>query len=127
MSVLRSVLAVLVGYFVFALSAFAFFRLSGRPPHEPAPMPFMLASTAVGMLFASLGGFVAAWLAGRSPFAHGAAVAAVVALGAAISLVGTLGSGAIWSQVTALAFMAPCAVLGGWLRSRQRAGPSLAA
>ena len=47
------------------------------------------------------------------------AVAAVLALGATASLAGTIGHGAIWSQVAALVVMAPAAVLGGWLRARQ--------
>jgi O-antigen/teichoic acid export membrane protein len=115
----KSALAVLVGYFIFALSAFAFFHLSGQPPHQAAPVPTMVGSIAFGMLFALLGGYVAAWLAGRRPVAHGLAVAAVLALGATISLLSTLSKGAIWSQVAALALMAPCAILGGWLRSRQ--------
>src|SRR5436190_904215 len=116
----RSVLAVVVGYLIFALSAFAFFQISGQPPHQTATMPIMLGSTAFGMVFALLGGYAAAWLAQRRPLAHGVAVAAVLAVGAAISLLGTLG--AVWSQVAALAFMAPCAVFGGWLRLRQVAG-----
>jgi len=115
----RSLLAVIVGYLIFALAAFAFFQISGQPPHQTAPMPVMLGSIAVGMAFALIGGYVAAFLAGRRPLAHGIAVAAVLALGAAISLFGTLGKGAIWSQAAALALMAPCAVLGGWLRARQ--------
>jgi hypothetical protein len=118
----RSVLAVIVGYLTFALSAFAFFQISGQPPHQAAPIPFMLGSIAFGMVFAFLGGYVAGWLARRRPLAHGAAVAAVVALGATVSLLSTLGRGAVWSQVAAFALMAPCAVLGGWLRLRQVAG-----
>lgn len=119
---IRSILAVLVGYFIFALSALAFFRISGQAPHQAAPVPVMFGSIAFGMVFALLGAYVAAWLATRRPFAHGLAVAAVLALGATISLFSTLGNGAVWSQVAALALMAPSAVLGGWLRSRQVAG-----
>jgi NhaP-type Na+/H+ and K+/H+ antiporter len=118
----RSILAVVVGYFIFALSAFAFFRISGQPPHQAAPMPIMLESIAFGMVFALLGGYVAAWLARRRPLAHGVAVAAVLAIGATISLLSTLGNAAVWSQVAALVLMVPCAVLGGWLRLRQVAG-----
>src|ERR1700693_5364149 len=118
----RSILAVVVGYLVFALSAFAFFQISGQPPHQAAPMPIMLGSIVFGMAFALLGGYVAARLARRRPLAHGVAVAAVLALGATISLLSTLGKGAVWSQVAALVLMAPCAVLGSWLRSRQVAG-----
>jgi len=120
--VARSVIAVIVGYLIFALSAFAFFQISGQPPHQAAPVPVMVGSVAFGMVFALLGGFVAAWLGWRRPLAHGVAVGAVLALGAAISLLNTMGNGAVWSQVAALAFMAPCAVLGGWLRLRQVAG-----
>lgn len=112
---IRSILAVVLGYFVFALSAFAFFRISGQPPHEVAPLPTMLASIAVGMISALFGGYLAGWIAARRPLAHGAAVAVVMALGATISLLATLGKGAVWSQVAALLLMAPCAVLGGWL------------
>jgi hypothetical protein len=52
----RSVIAVIVGYLIFALSAFAFFQISGQPPHQSAPMPFMLGSIAVGTVFALIGG-----------------------------------------------------------------------
>jgi hypothetical protein len=120
--VARSVIAVIVGYLIFALSAFAFFQIAGQPAHQAAPVPIMIGSVAFGMVFALLGGFVAAWLARRRPLAHGVAVAAVLALGATISLLNTMGKGAVWSQVAALAFMAPSAVLGGWLRLRQVAG-----
>jgi peptidoglycan/LPS O-acetylase OafA/YrhL len=117
----RSVLAVLAGYLIFALSAFAFFQISGQPPHQAAPTPFMLGSIVFGMVFALLGGYVAARVARRRPLAHGLAVGCVLALGAVVSLIGTYGKGAVWSQVAALALMAPCAVIGGWLRSRQAA------
>jgi hypothetical protein len=78
----------------------------------------MLASIAFGMVFALLGGYVAAWLARRRPLAHGFAVAAVLALGAAISLVSTFSTGSTWSQIAALTLMAPCAAIGGWLRAK---------
>jgi hypothetical protein len=64
---------------------------------------------------------VAAWLAGRRPVAHAVATAIVLAVGAGASLVATLGHGAIWTQVAALACMAPAVVVGGWLRSKQPA------
>ena len=115
----RSVLAVIAGYLVFALSAFAFFQISGQDPHRAAPTIIMVGSIVFGTVFAFLGGYVAAWLARSRPLAHGAAVGGVLALGATISLFSTLDKGAIWSQVAALALMAPCAVAGGWLRSRQ--------
>jgi hypothetical protein len=118
MSIARSILAVVVGYLIFAVSAFAFFQAVGQPPHQAAPLPIMLSSIVFGMAFALLGGYVAAWLAERHPMAHGAAVAAVLAIGAAASLLSALGKSAVWSQLAALTLMAPCAFLGGWLRQR---------
>jgi hypothetical protein len=118
LSLLRSVVAVIVGYIIFAASAFAVFRLSGRAAHADAPLSFMAITIVAGIMFALLGGYVAAWLAGRAPRAHGLAVAAILAVGAAVSLASTVGHGAIWSQVAALLLMAPSAALGGLLRSR---------
>jgi hypothetical protein len=120
--VLRSITAVIVGYLIFALSAFGFFQISGQPPHQAAPVPIMVGSIAFGMVFALLGGFIAAWLARRRPVAHGVAVAALLAVGAVISLLDTMGKGAVWSQIAALTLMAPSAVLGGWLRKIRGAG-----
>src|SRR6187431_1872777 len=98
MALIRSVLSVLAGYLLFAISAYSIFRLSGRPPHEEAPLLFMAGSSAFGMVFAFLGGYLAARLAGRAPFGHGLAVGIILAAGASVSLAKTMGHGSIWSQ-----------------------------
>jgi hypothetical protein len=103
---------------IFALSGFVLFQVSGQDPHGEATVPFMVGATLYGMAFALSGGYVGGLLAGRRPLVHGAAVAGLLALGAAVSLIFTLGKGVIWSQVCALVLMAPFAVLGGWIRER---------
>jgi len=113
MNIARSIVAVIVGYIIFAVSVLAFFQMSGQPPHQAAPLSIMVESTAVGTIFSLLGGYVAAWIAQRRPIAHGVGVAAVLAIGATVSLLSTLGKGAVWSQVAALVLMTPCAVIGG--------------
>jgi uncharacterized membrane protein YfcA len=96
--------------------------MTGQDPHAAAAIAFVLSSSLAGMLFAGIGGFVSAMIAGRRPMAHAIATALLLAAGATASLISTLAhSGAIWSQVAALAVMAPCAIAGGWLRSRQSA------
>jgi hypothetical protein len=120
----RSVVAVILGYILFASSAFAVFRVSGQAPHAAAPLPFMLVTIGSGVVFALIGGYVAGWIGGRRPLAHGVAMAALLAVGAGVSLASTLGHGAVWSQVAALTLMAPSAALGGWLRART--GPDTA-
>jgi len=114
----RSAVAVIVGYALFAVSAGALFALSGQDPHGEVSVPFMIVAVVYGVAFALLGGYVSGWIASRSPFIHGLIVAGMVALGAAISLIATVGKAAIWSQVTALIAMAPAAAMGGYLRGR---------
>lgn len=114
MTIARSIAAVVIGYLIFALSAAALFQLSGRPPHQPAPMGFMLLSIGYGSAFAFLGGYVAGWLGQRRPLVHGCAVAGLLALGAVFSLVSTLGKGAIWTRLRPCCswHRAPCWVGG---------------
>lgn len=114
----RSIGAVLAGYALFAASGFALFQITGQPPHGHLSAAFMLVFVIYGIVFALLGGYVAGWLAGRRPFSHGAAVAIILALLAAVSLVATIGHGVIWTQVLAITVMAPAALAGGWLRQR---------
>lgn len=107
-----------MAYAVFAASAFALFHLTGQPPHGDASLGFMLVAVGCGVVFALLAGYLSGWIAGRRPVLHAALVAAILALGATASLVATIGKGAIWSQVSSIALMAPAAVGGGWLRHR---------
>ena len=109
MSVLRSVAAVMLGYAVFAVSAVLLFNAAGRDPHAPQNLGFELFAVVYGIIFAGLGGLLAARIARRKGALHGAFVAFVIALGALLSLVATPGGGSRWSQWAALAFMAPSA------------------
>jgi hypothetical protein len=110
----RTIAGVIVGYLIFGVSAVLLFVLSGR---QPASQAFMIGSIVYGMVFAFIGGWVAATLAKRR---GGAAlwVGIVIAVGAVISLLASPAGGAIWSQVSALVLMAPSAVLAGRTRSR---------
>jgi hypothetical protein len=118
---IKSIVAVIVGYFIFAVSAVLLFSLSGRDPHAAVPTWFLIVSIVYGMCFAALGGYVAAIIAGRSAFRHAAIVTIVIAAGALTSLLSSPGKGAIWSQLAALLLMAPAAMIGGYLRQRQSA------
>jgi RsiW-degrading membrane proteinase PrsW (M82 family) len=115
--VLRSIAAVVAGYVVFGASAAILFSLTGRDPHAPAPMAFLIWTTIYGMVFAAAGGCAAAAIAPRKPRVHAAIVGALIALGAVVSLVAAP-SDARWSQLAALFLMAPAAAAGGMLRRR---------
>jgi hypothetical protein len=112
---LRSIGAVAAGYLVFGSSAALLFQMSGQLPREQASVGFKIGSIVWGAVFALVAGWLTARIAVRRPATHAAVLAGVIALGAVISLAAA--PGAKWSQVSALAVMAPCAWLGG-LRAR---------
>jgi hypothetical protein len=115
MTTSRNIAAVAVGYLVFALSAVALFQLSGERPHAPASSLFMAVCAAYGMMFAGLGGWLAAAVSTRRPMLHGSLVAILIAIGAIMSLLFSA-SQAHWSQWEALILMAPMAVVGASVR-----------
>ncbi|HEY7058210.1 MAG TPA: hypothetical protein VH458_16855 [Vicinamibacterales bacterium] len=121
---LRSAGAVAAGYLVFASSAVLLFQLSGRQPHASATPAFEVVTVIWGIVFALIAGWLTARIAVRRPTTHAAVLAALIALGALISLLTSPG-GAIWTQVAALLLMAPAALAGGAIaraaRSRARA------
>ena len=113
---MRSVLAVVVGYLVFAVASFALFRVTGQDPHADASATFKTFAILFGVLFAAGGGYVAATIARRNSLAHGAAVGFLIALIAAISLRMLPPKAVVWTQISAIAMMAPAAVFGSVLR-----------
>jgi hypothetical protein len=116
---LRSIGAVAAGYFIFAVSAVLLFQLSGQAPHADAPLTFKIAAVVWGAVFALVAGWLTAHVSVRRPAAHAAAVAGVIAAGAIVSIAARP-SDALWSQVSALVVMAPCAWLGGVLAAKQK-------
>ena len=104
---LRSLLAVVLGYAVFAVSGGLLFRVAGRDPHAVQDLWFVVLAVVYGMVFAGLGGVVAARLAPSRGAVHAGVVTGLIALGATVSLVRS--AGATWSQWSAILLMAPCA------------------
>src|SRR5688500_11061282 len=120
---LRSLGAVAAGYVIFGASAFLLFQLSGIDPHQSAPITFKIASIIWGCVFALVAGWLTARLAPTRPVVHAVVLAALIALGALVSMVSVRGD-AIWSQASALVLMAPCAWLGGRIAATRGAEPS---
>ncbi len=112
--ILRSAFAIAAGDAIFGLTAVLLFRAGGRDPHSPAPMEFMVASVAVGVVAAAIGGWVTAAIASHHRREHAAVLGILIASGALISLVLRPGTGAIWTQIAAVVLMAPAALAGSW-------------
>jgi len=108
----RAFLGVIVGYAIFALSSALLFRYIGR---------FAVVSIVCGIVFAAVGGKVAALIGGEKGPAASLTLGAAIAIGAVIALV--KGTGGMWSGLAAIFLMAPAAVGGGRLfrrRAQQR-------
>lgn len=123
---MRLLLGMVAGYLVFALSAVFLFQLTAQRPHEAASLLFMVGSTAYGMFFAVLAGYVATAVHGKRGMRAGAAVAGIIAISALISYVARGESTYSWSMLATLIFIAPMTPLGAILylrRGRDRTHP----
>ena len=108
MHVLRSVFAVTLGYFVFAASAVLLFKIAGKDPHAPQHFGLKLFTVIYGIVFAGMGGLLAARIAPAKGTLHAAFLMLLIAIGATVSLIAS-GVGSTWSQWAALLLMAPSA------------------
>lgn len=109
---MRFVSGVILGYLIFAGSAFLLFRITGHDPHAPASISFEIGAIVFGVLFAVLAGFIASFIGGRRDMLAAKCVAIILALGAILSMIATVVS---WSQIWAVIAMAPAVLLGGWM------------
>lgn len=117
---MKSVLAVLLGYMVFGVSAILLFKVSGVAPQQEPGLAFRIWGTLYGVIFAFAGGYLAARIAGKKEILHASAVACILAVIATVSLIAQPGHGSLWSQIAALGFMTPATVLGGVVRARRQ-------
>ena len=109
----RTIVAIAIGYAIFVGSALALFGITGLRPNAPASTGIMVGSIGYGVAAAMLAGYVAARLGHRQPMMHAAMVGALIAIAAVASIATRPQNAAIWSHVAALLLMAPAALIGG--------------
>jgi hypothetical protein len=112
----RTAIGIIAGDLIFIGSAGLLFYLSRVDPHGPASLGFMAFSIAYGVGFALVAGFVAGLISRRRDLITGMILALIIAVPALISIVTRPGAGALWSQTSALVFMAPASLVGDWIR-----------
>ena len=117
---LRHAAAVLFGYLTFAVATAALFAFSHRDPHVAQDRVFVAFSLVYGVLAATLAGFVAGSVGRWRPMAPARTPSLAIAAVAIVSMLARPGGGAVWSQLATLFLFAPCALVGGWLRSLKR-------
>ena len=109
----RTIVAVVIGYVIFAGSIFALFKIAGLEPRAPASTGIMVGSIGYGIAAAMLAGYVAARIAVDRPMMHAALVGAVIAAAALFAMATRPETAATWSYWAALLVMAPAAMVGG--------------
>ena len=123
---LRSIVAVVVGFLVIGTLAFGMdYALMAAAPEtfnfaqRVESPPILLFALAYVFAFATLGCWLAARLAADRPLQHALALGA---LGLVFNVIGTVANwdhAPTWYHVVALLMVMPAAWLGGWLRERQ--------
>jgi MFS family permease len=114
----RSILAVVAGYVVFGASAALLFGLSGEDPHATPSTQFAALSVLYGVIFAAIGGLVAAVVSRVHPRRDSAILSGIIGGIALVSLAAQLGHGSVWSEVATVALMTPAVLIGGRLGER---------
>ncbi|HMS40556.1 MAG TPA: hypothetical protein PKE69_10040 [Pyrinomonadaceae bacterium] len=110
---IRNILAVIVGYLIFVISAVLLFQLSGHKPHGETSVPFMILVIIYGAVFATVGGFIAQMIAKSKTLTINYVLASIMAGFAAFSLFKTDGNH--YTQIVAIFLFAPMSILGGYL------------
>ncbi len=100
-----------LGFLLFGLLWRGMFAVTNTDPHAPANLLFEFGVIVFGLLFALLAGFLASFIGGRPHFIAAWIVGALITL---TSIVVMFNQGIAWPQMSALLFMAPAAVVGGW-------------
>jgi len=108
---LRKVIAVIVAYAIFVISALALFKVSGNAPHAKPTTGFAILTAVYGAFFSFIAGIVAKLIAKTSDLKINYILALIIAGFATFSMLKTEGNH--WTQLLAIFIFAPASILGG--------------
>jgi peptidoglycan/LPS O-acetylase OafA/YrhL len=112
----RKILAVIVAYIIFAITAVLLFNISGHNPHQDAPLTFKCLTLAYGVFFSIIAGCVLQLIAKTKNLRLNIILALVMFAFAGISLLTSAGNH--WTQLFAMVAFAPSSIVGGYLKLR---------
>ncbi len=133
---LRSVAAVIVGYFAMAIpilgtTAVHIFTVLGKFPergaHMSLPLSFGIVNLAYSTLFAVFGGYVCAAIAKQNRLKHGLVLAGLVFVLSLISVYFDRGQQPVWYQAMLVLLGAPATAMGAQIRAKKDAPATRAA
>ena len=119
---LRSILSVSIGFIAWYIHIVILWVLFGYSAEREPPQEFLAFSLCVEALFAAGAGYISGLIARNKALLHG------LLLGAVFALFGVVGvivyilrdyTTPLWVPLSTILIIAPCAALGGWLRSRR--------
>jgi hypothetical protein len=115
---IRSLLAVLVGYAVLAAVVFLLpsLWLGGAQPAEPLTRNFLFLTLGAGLVAAVAGGWVTVLIAPGHRWKHIQGLAAVVLLVAAVNLLWSAGQGPLWFELGKIGLQVAGVFVGGSLK-----------
>ncbi|HKK26869.1 MAG TPA: hypothetical protein VKB18_02185 [Gemmatimonadota bacterium] len=117
---MRTALAVLAGYALFAFSAAALYVVTGLEATPAASTGFVVGRVAFGIVVAALAGVIAGRIARERHRLAALSLALVIAAGAVVTLMERPDVTTLWIQIAAVLLMAPAAVAGDWLLGPER-------
>ena len=118
MNVVRNILAVIMGYATFVVSAVLLFQLSGIDPHADPSVGVLILTIIYGMVFSFIGGLLTQLISTTQQLTINYVLAALMAGFATFSLFKSAGNH--YSQVAAIFLFAPASILGGLIYLKKR-------
>jgi hypothetical protein len=113
---MRTIAGVIIGYLVFAVSAFLLFRVTHQDPHAPTVMGFEIMAIVYGVFFAFFAGYWGTAIAGRSDMLAAIAIALIMTT---LAIVSMMAKGVSWSPLSAVFCMVPAELVGGYTQARK--------
>jgi len=114
MKVVRNIVAVIFGYFIFAVSAVLLFKLAGIDPHAETGIGTKAGVIVLGCLFAFVGGYVAKLIAAGNSLTVNIVLAVLMAGFATFSFFKSPGEH--YTQIAAVFLFAPASLISGIAR-----------
>ncbi|RZJ49414.1 MAG: hypothetical protein EOO44_18305 [Flavobacterium sp.] len=115
---IRKILAVIVGYIIFAATALTFFKVFDIEAHSAASTSVMIQTAINGIIFSALAGWITQLIAKTGNLKINYILALLIAAFATFSFLKA--SGEHWTQLMAIFIFAPVSIVGGWLVARRK-------
>ena len=120
MSIARNIIAVILGYVIFAVSAVLLFQLSKIDPHANPSTGVIIVTLVFGFVFSFIGGLLTQLISKPHSLTINYVLAAIMTGFAAFSWFKSPGNH--FSQIAAIFLFAPASILGGFTFLRKKPG-----